>query len=56
MFLTFSHADEAKAMLMEYGGGLVLMDHAELSFDLKSRLDHSDMDMEYFVKRAKNHA
>jgi hypothetical protein len=55
-FLTFSHADEARTMLMERGGSLTFMNYAKLTFHLKSRIDHSDLDPEYYVKRARNNA
>jgi RNA recognition motif-containing protein len=55
-FLTFSHADEARTMLMERGNSLTYMEYQKLTFHLKSRIDHSDLDPEYFAKRARNNA
>lgn len=30
------------------------MEDKKLDFDLKSNIDHGDLDMQYFVKRSKN--
>lgn len=30
------------------------MEDKKIEFDLKSNIDHGDLDMEYFVKRSKN--
>jgi hypothetical protein len=55
-FLTFSHADEARAMLMDRSQSLSYLNYDKLTFHLKSKIDHSDLDPEYFVKRARNNA
>ena len=43
-------------MLLELGSALCYLDRAELKFDLKGQLDHSDLDVEYTMKRARNDA
>lgn len=51
--VTFSHADEAKKTLMLTNGEAVL-DTAFVSIMPKGKLDHSDMDRSYFVRKLQN--
>ena len=46
-FLTFSHADEARLFMLENSNSYYGYDPIEIL--LKSRLDHSHMDMAYFM-------
>lgn len=52
--MTFSHADEARIFLLENADSYYGFQPIE--FSLKTRVDHSEMDLAYFLKRAKNHA
>lgn len=54
-FITFSHADEARLMLL-LNKRPQFMEDKRLEFDLKSRIDHSDLDMRYTITRSKNDA
>jgi RNA recognition motif-containing protein len=51
-FLTFSHADEARMMLLRFKNPY--LNGMRLQLDLKSSLDHSDMDFEFFAGRMRN--
>jgi hypothetical protein len=53
-FLTFSHADEARLFLLENQNPYYELDPIEIL--LKSTLDHSSMDMQYFMAQARNEA
>jgi hypothetical protein len=52
-FITFSHADEARLMLL-LNKQPQFMEDRRLEFDLKSGVDHGDLDMRYTVQRSKN--
>jgi len=51
-FLTFSHADEARLFLLENQNPYYDLDPIDIF--LKSNLDHSSMDMQYFMAQARN--
>ena len=53
-FLTFSHSDEARLFLMNHQ--LAFYEMEEIDIMLKSHLDHSSMDMQYFLASARNAA
>lgn len=53
-FVTFSHADEARLYLLENEDPYYGSD--QLDVFLKSRIDHSHLDMEYFMAHARNEA
>ena len=53
-FLTFSHADEARLFLLENQNAYYGYDQVDLM--LKSNLDHSSMDMRFFMEQARNAA
>ena len=53
-FLTFSHADEARLFLLD--NPHPFFELYEIDLMLKSKLDHSDMDMQYFMANARNEA
>ena len=53
-FVTFSHADEARLFMLENHNAYY--DDRQIDIFLKSKLDHSDMDMQYFMARARNEA
>ena len=53
-FLTFSHADEARLFLLQNVDPYYEYDPIEVM--LKSNLDHSQMDMQYFMAYARNEA
>ena len=52
-FITFSHADEARLMLMQNKNPYFMEDKV-IEFDLKSGIDHGDLDMQYTIQRSKN--
>ena len=54
LFITFSHADEARIYLME--NQVAYYDNIPLEISLKSVLDHSDCDQTYFLTKAHNNA
>ena len=53
-FITFSHADEARLFLLSNQDPYYEYDPIEVM--LKSNLDHSQMDMQYFMAYARNEA
>lgn len=53
-FVTFSHADEARLFMLENANPYYGLDPIEIM--LKSKLDHSTMDMQYFMAQARNEA
>ena len=53
-FVTFSHSDEARLFMLENHNPYYGTDPIEIM--LKSKLDHSTMDMEYFMAQARNEA
>ena len=53
-FVTFSHADEARLFLLMNDMPHYEMDEIEVL--LKSHLDHSSMDMNFFMANARNAA
>lgn len=53
-FVTFSHADEARLFMLHNHNAYYGTDQIEIF--LKSKLDHSDMDMEFFMAMARNEA
>jgi len=53
-FLTFSHTDEARIFLLENQMAYYGLD--EIDVFLKAHLDHSSMDMRYFMAQARNEA
>ena len=53
-FVTFSHADEARLFMLQNHNAYYGTDQIEIF--LKSKLDHSDMDMEFFMAKARNEA
>jgi len=55
-FITFSHADEARNVLIDTKGRLTYAGAAQLEFDLLARLQHGDFDSKYYMNRAKNNA
>ena len=52
-FITFSHADEAKQALMMLDGEFFL-DQNIVTAMPKGKLDHSELDKSYFMKKMKN--
>ena len=52
--MTFSHADEARLFIMEHPNPFFEYDPIDIF--LKSQIDHSDMDMRYFMAMARNEA
>lgn len=52
--MTFSHADEARLFIMEHGNPFFEYDPIDIF--IKSNLDHSTMDMRYFMAMARNEA
>lgn len=53
-FVTFSHADEARLFMLQNNN--VYHGADQLDIFLKAKLDHSNMDMEYFMAQARNEA
>lgn len=51
-FITFSHSDEARLMLLENPDAYLM--GQKLQFDLKSNVDHSELDFDFFINRARN--
>jgi RNA recognition motif-containing protein len=51
-FITFSHSDEAKLMLIQNKDCYMM--GQKLHFDLKSNVDHSELDYDFFINRARN--
>ena len=54
MFITFSHSDEARLFLLERGKSYY--EHIPLDVTLKSSIDHSELDINYFLTKAKSTA
>ena len=54
VFLTFSHADEARLFLLT--NQMPYYEYDQIEVMLKSHLDHSSMDMPYFMAHARNEA
>jgi hypothetical protein len=55
-FVTFSHADEARNVLIDTKSSLTYTGGAQLEFDLIARLQHGDFDSAYYMNKAKNNA
>ena len=53
-FVTFSHADEARLFILENPNPFFEYDPIDIF--LKSQVDHSNMDMRYFMAMARNDA
>ena len=53
-FVTFSHADEARLFMLENHNAYY--EANQLDIFLKSKLDHSHMDMQFFMAQARNEA
>lgn len=51
--VTFSHADEARKMLLQTGPE-IFIDSKKVGVMEKGRLDHSELDSSYFVRKMKN--
>lgn len=54
VFLTFSHSDEARLFLLQ--NPTPYYNYDEIEILLKSHLDHSAMDMQFFMAQARNEA
>ena len=53
-FLTFSHADEARKFILRHS--LSFYNYTPVDVTLKSKLDHSVLDMKFFLNTARNDA
>ncbi len=51
-FITFSHADEARLMLLQNKDSYLM--GQKVQFDLKSNVDHSELDFDFFINRTRN--
>jgi len=51
-FLTFSHSDEARLMLLKNQN--LHLDGRRIHLNLKANIDHSEMDFDFLVGRLKN--
>lgn len=52
VMITFSHADEARLLCMEAPESY--LGRHELKIDIKANVDHGDLDMRYYMNRARN--
>jgi hypothetical protein len=53
-FLTFSHSDEARVMLLKNTNPY--LHGVQIQIDLKSSVDHGELDFNFFINRARNDA
>ncbi len=52
--ITYSHSDEARMMLLQYPN--VYLNGNKIEIDLKSNIDHSELDFDFYSARIKNDA
>ena len=52
-FVTFSHADEAKQAMLQIGSDLLIHNNL-VSVMPKGKLEHSEMDMSYFMRKVQS--